>query len=273
MNTEIMQAKIFNRFFFTFLIFFITHEVYAQQVYPFFPHEEMDFAAYYNLGPIWIYAGDAKLIADSTSLQNRKAVKLTAVAHSFKKWNFIFSLKDNYTAIADMNGFRPFFYEKKTMEGGYWIHNIYHFNWEKSRLNVFTESKRFPKKDTTYHLKHPLYDVLTATYYLRTLDISKIPIGDTIDIPIISDGVFDTYHIVYAGIGTMAYRKNKIPCHIYKAVITSSTFFSRTDPLSVFVTADSNHLPIYVEANIIVGSIKIYLMPYQDYKPKIHHSR
>ncbi len=169
--------------------------------------------------------------------------------------------------------FRSLYYEKNTMEGGYWIHNIYRFGWKQKHLNVFTESKRFPKKDTTYRLNRPLFDVLTATYYLRTLDISNLSVGDTINIPIISDGVFDTYHIVYAGIGAMVYHKNKIACHIYKAVISSSTFFSRKDPLSVFVTANDKRYPIYVEANIIVGSIKIYLKPYQDYKPKRKYSK
>jgi len=273
MNTEIMQIKTsIYRAFLPFFLFFVVPGVYAQRVYPFVPNEEMDFAAYYNWGPVWIYAGDATLTSDSTTYKHKRAVKLSAVAHSLKKWDFIFSLKDNYKAIADMDGFRPLFYEKKTMEGGYWIHNIYRFDWGQKWLNVFTESKRFPKKDTTYRLNHPLYDVLTATYYLRTLDLSKISVGDTFDIPVISDGVFDTYHIVYAGIGAMAYRKDKIPCHIYKAVLTSSTFFSRKDPLSVYVTADAKRLPIYVEANIIVGSIKIYLIPYQEYKPKKNQS-
>jgi len=66
----------------------------------------------------------------------------------------------------------------------------------------------------------------------------------------------------------MVHKRKRIACDIYKAVITSSTFFSDTDPLVVYVTADKNRYPIYVEANIIVGSIKVFLLPYLNYRPK-----
>ena len=239
---------------------------YGQKYEPFVPGEEMHMTVYYNWGFIWVHAGDADFRTDSLTFNKKSCIRINATGTSLRRWSFIFTLLDHYQSIVDLNGFKPLHYEKNTMEGGYWIHNIYDFDWKKKHLAVFTESKRFPAKDTSYQLKHPLFDVLTATYYLRTINTDSLQTGDTINIPVISDGEFDTYHIVYAGMGSLRKKNEILPCHVYKAVIAKSTFFSKTDPLVVFVSDDTRRLPVYVEANIIVGSVKVFLNPYRGFK-------
>lgn len=239
----------------------------AQDNYPFLPHENLELLVYYNLGPFWVHAGDVDLKADTITYEGKKCVQFVATGRSLKKWNFIFSLKDHYRSIVELNGFKPLYYEKNTMEDGFWIHNIYRFNWNKKRLNVFTESIRDPAKDTTYHLTKTLFDVLSATYYLRTLDPKKLHPGDTIPIPLITDGKFVTYYIVYSGPGILKRKKKRIACSVYHAIITSSTFFSKKDPLLVYVTDNKKQIIIFAEANIIVGSIKAYQKHYQNLRP------
>ncbi len=239
-----------------------------QKTYPFVPHEDLKLRVYYNLGPIWVYAGNVELKTDTVTFNGIKSVQFTGTGYSLKKYAFIFKLEDYYRSITAIDGFKPLFYEKKTLEGGFYIHNIYHFHWDKKVVNVHTEATRHPEKDTVLPLRKTLYDVLSATYYLRILDTKSLVVGDTIPVPLIIDGKKTTYYIVYHGKGQMVYRKKHIPCNIYAAIMGSSTFFSDNDPLKVYVTADKNRYPIYVVANIIVGSVKVYLAPYDDYKPK-----
>ncbi len=246
---------------------FLIQHAAAQQHFPFTENENMKLSVYYNWGFIWIHGGEVEFHSKAEVYKGKNCCRIVATGTSMKKWDFIFTLKDYYESVVDLQGFKPLQYEKNTMEGGYWIHNKYHFDWEKQQLDVFTESKRFAAKDTTYLLDKPLFDVLTATYYLRTLDTDSLHVNDTINIPIISDGEFDVYHIVYAGLGFLKKRDTKLSCHVYKAVIAKSTFFSRKDPLVVYVSNDARRLPVYVEANIVVGSIKAFLQPYINYKP------
>ncbi|UBM63177.1 DUF3108 domain-containing protein [Candidatus Sulfidibacterium hydrothermale] len=243
--------------------------------YPFSPHENLRLRVYYNLGPIWVYAGYADLKTDTLTYDGKPSFHFIATGYSLKKYAFIFKLEDHYQAIVSKKGFRPLYYEKKTLEGGYFIHNIYHFHWEKQYMNVRTETSTKPLKDTILSLKKPLYDVLSATYYLRIINTDSLPIGDTIPVPLVVDGKKTTYYIVYTGKGTMEHKRKKIKCDVYKAVLLNSTFFSDTDPLLVYITDDQYRYPVYVEANIVVGSIKVFLMPYLDYKPhfKPHKKR
>jgi len=263
--------------FFSFLLSVGIFQCQAQATfdYPFFPHEDLRLRVYYNLGPIWVYAGYADLKTDTTTYEGKPSLHFTATGYSLKKYAFIFKLEDHYQAIVSQKGFRPLYYEKQTLEGGYYIHNIYHFHWQKQYMNVHTETSTKPRKDTILPLKKPLYDVLSATYYLRILNTDSLTPGDTLPVPLIVDGKKTTYYIIYAGKGIMEHKRKKIPCDVYKAVILNSTFFSDTDPLLVYVTADRYRYPIYVEANIIVGSIKVFLMPYLEYKPhfKAHKKR
>jgi hypothetical protein len=241
--------------------------------YPFYPKEDLQLRVYYNLGPLWVYAGYADLKSDTTTYNNIPAIHFVASGYSLKKYAFIFKLEDHYQSIASVKGFKPLFYEKNTLEGGYYIHNIYHFNWKQKQAQVHTETTTRPKKDTLLSLNGPIYDVLSATYYLRILNTDSIQVGDTIPVPLIVDGKKTTYYIIYAGKGEMKHKKNKIDCDVYKAVILNSTFFSDTDPLVVYVTDDSQRYPIYVQANIIVGSVKVFLIPYLEYKPHFRPAR
>ena len=239
----------------------------AQEDYPFLPHEVLKIQAYYNLGPIWVHAGDVELRANAVKYHGQSCVNLNATGYSLKKWSFIFTLVDHYQSIVALKNFRPLFYEKNTMEGGYWIHNIYHFDWREKQLKVFTESKRFAAKDTTYNLNRQLFDVLSATYYLRTLNPRNFHIGDTIPIPLITDGKFVTYKITYDGKGMLKHGRDRVRCSVYSANITNSTFFEKGNSLKIYVTADKRQRFVYGEAKIVVGSIKIYEEGYQNMKP------
>ncbi len=239
----------------------------AQDEYPFLPSETLKLDAYYNWGPFWVHAGDVELKADTITYEGKKCVNLVATGYSLKKWSFIFSLEDHYHAIVELNGFKPLYYEKNTMEGGYWIHNIYHFHWQQKRLDVFTKSLRRPAKDTSYTLNRPLFDVLSAAYYLRTINPHKLHRGDTLPIPLITDGEFVTYNIVYNGPGILKRNKNRVPCAVYSANITNSTFFEKGNSLKIYVTDDERQIVVYGEAKIIVGSIKIYQDSYQNMRP------
>ena len=264
-----MTKKIIFLFFSLFLFLFSSGSFAQTKAnYPFSPHEDLPLVVYYNLGPLWVHAGDADLKADTMTYHGVKSIRFVGTGHSSKKYAFIFKLEDYYQSVTAADGFKPLFYEKKTLEGGFYIHNIYHFHWDKKVVNVHTEATRHPRKDTLLTLNKPFYDVLSATYYLRLINTSKLKVGDTLPVPLIVDGKKETYYIVYAGKGKMVRKKEQIPCDVYKAVITSSTFFSDTDPLVVYVTADKYRYPVYVEANIIVGSVKVFLQPYLNFKPK-----
>lgn len=239
----------------------------AQNKYPFIPNEELKIQAYYNLGPIWVHAGNVELTANTITYNGKKCVNLVANGYSLKRWNFIFSLVDHYHAIVELNGFKPLYYEKRTMEDGFWIHNIYRFDWQKKLLKVFTASIRKPAKDTTYHLNRRLYDVLSAAYYLRTLNPNRFHPGDTIPIPLITDGQFVTYNIIYEGRGFLKRNKTRIGCFIYRADITNSTFFEKGNSLKIYVTNNRRQMFVYGVAKIIVGAVKIYDEQYQNFRP------
>ena len=249
------------------VLFFIPVARGGNPPYGFLPHEEVKLEVFYNWSFLWVHAGNAYLKADTTTYNGVKSVRFTADGYSVKKWDFIFKLEDHYTAIAQIKPFRPLFYEKSTMEGGYWIHNIYRFDWKEKRIKVFTESKRRPVVDTVYTLKKPLFDVLSATYYLRTLNSDTLSIGDIIPVPLITDGQFVTYNISYDGTGVLQRHNKKIVCNVFTAIVSKSTFFSADNPLKIYVSRDPGNFIIYAEAHIVVGSIKVYQEGYKYYKP------
>ncbi|MBN2637584.1 MAG: DUF3108 domain-containing protein [Bacteroidales bacterium] len=260
-----MKKTAYTFFFLTSMLFALFSHAKAQ--YPFLPHEKLKLQAYYNFGPFWVHAGDVIMTTDTTTYKGQECVKFNAIGYTLDKWDFVFDLKDEYSSIVKLDGFKPLFYEKNTVENGFWIKNKYNFDWKKSTLDVFTSSIREPAKDTTLVLKKQLFDVLTASYYLRTLNPDNYAPNDTIPIPIITDGKLYTFKIIYLGKGTLKKKKDVINCDIYTVANITSTFFKGENPLKVYISADPNKFVIYVEANVVVGSVKVYQDGYLKMRP------
>ena len=97
-------------------------------------------------------------------------------------------------------------------------------------------------------------------YKSRCIDFSQYKKDDKIPIKILLDNaVYDTY-IRYFGIETIDFRGiAPIKCHKFKPYLIEGTIFTGGEDMTVWVTADENKIPIYIESKILVGNIKAVL--------------
>ena len=234
--------------------------------YPFHNGEVMNMVVYYNWGPIWLKAGEAQFTTSLEQYDGQTTYHFTATGKSLEKWDWLFKLRDYYQSYARTYDLHPLYYEKNTLEGGYMIHNRYFFYPEKRQIRIITEESRKPYRDTTVSVNHTIYDVLSAVYSLRAFDTDTISANDTISVPVILDGKMYTQNIIYKGKALLENRGEKVPALLYVALLTESSFFSGSEEIKVYVSDDKNRFPVYIRADIIIGSIKIFLKSYEELK-------
>ncbi len=234
--------------------------------YPFHNGEIMNMVVYYNWGPIWLKAGEAQFTTTLEKYNGQNTYHFTATGKSLEKWDWLFKLRDYYQSYARTFDLQPLFYEKNTLEGGYMIHNRYFFYPGKKQIRIITEESRKPYRDTTVSVSHPVYDVVSAVYSLRTYDTDTLSANDTISVPVILDGKMFTQNIIYKGKALLENRGTEVPALLYVALLTESSFFSGSEEIKVYVSDDKNRYPVYIRADVIVGSIKIFLKSYEDLK-------
>ena len=102
------------------------------------------------------------------------------------------------------------------------------------------------------------FDVMTTVYYARTLDFSTTKVNDTVPLTMVLDGKkYETY-VRYTGKGVEKSRDGILYKVFIRPMLIEGTI-SQAEDMEVSVTDDKNRIPLFVEANILVGSIKVYL--------------
>ncbi|OFY20383.1 MAG: hypothetical protein A2W98_10760 [Bacteroidetes bacterium GWF2_33_38] len=222
--------------------------------------ELITYSVSYNWGFLWVNAGEAYFKVDSTIYNGRKAYFIDSYGTTFKEYDWIFKVRDRYQAIVDKETLRPLKFSRDVYEGGLKIDEKYVYDYSKNLIYSDIEKSKEPRITDTLKLSPCTFDVLSMIYFARNLDFSKYKVGDKIPISLIIDNsVYDLY-IRYQGKEIVETRTGqKFPCIKFTPLLVEGTIFSGGEEMTAWVTDDDNKIPIFIEANILVGYIKVYI--------------
>lgn len=214
----------------------------------------------YNWGFIWINAGKVAFKVKSKNYLNRPVYFLDAFGTTLKAYDWIFKVRDHYQSIIDSATFKPMWFSRDTYEDGYTVNNSYVYNYSKKQIFGKTENTDSPRKLDTIALKPCTQDLLSIIYHARNINFSKYQPGEKIPVSLIIDGKIYDLFIRYHGKEEITTRDKKTyMCHKFTALLVEGTIFNAGEDLTVWVTDDKNHIPVLVEAKILVGSVKAVL--------------
>ena len=222
--------------------------------------EQIEFEVYYNWGVIWLNAGWVRFQVKDTTYNNQSCYLFDSYGSSHKSYDWLFKVRDQYISIFDKETLRSQYFYRKNYEGGYEVDNKYVFDWNKNKVFSFTQNSNKPYSIDTLQLPKCTYDLLSLIYYARNLDYSKLKVGAKVPvISIIDNEVFNLY-IRYLGKESIKDREGKRhSCIKFSVLLIEGTIFKGGEDMTVWVTNDSNRVPIFVEAKIVIGSVKAYL--------------
>ena len=82
----------------------------------------------------------------------------------------------------------------------------------------------------------------------------------------------ETHQLFIRYLGTEIYDHSdygEIECYVFSPLLVEGTLFKSGEKMKVYVTKDSNVIPIYIESEIRVGSIRAELTGYKGLKAEI----
>ncbi|MFM1931200.1 MAG: hypothetical protein RL226_503 [Bacteroidota bacterium] len=211
----------------------------------------------------FIDAGEAVLeVKDSKwKFAGRDAFHVVGTGRSLGGFDWVFKVRDRYETYIDKQGMFPYRFIRNVDEGGYKIHQDYTFFPGKRALRTHEKQE--------YRTPGFIQDLLSAFYYARTLDFTGVKKGDTFEIITFVDGEVFPLRIKYVSTEVISLRKGKFKCMKFVPVIQQGRIWKSEDDLEVWVTADKNKIPILVKSDILVGSIKMEMVEYQNLKNPI----
>ncbi len=224
------------------------------------PGEVITYKAYYNWGFIWLHAGEVEFNVTSKKYEGRDVYHLYAYGTTYKSYDWIFKLREKYQAYIDPETQMPLWYERDVQEGSYKAFEDYKFDYENHQIHTYVQKRDNPGVEGTLPLTPCLFDVMSAVYYFRSVDFNKYKVGDKIPIDMILDSQAYHLYIRYLGKEEIKTRdKVKYNCIKFAIQLVEGTIFKGDEDAIIWVTDDKNKIPVMVEAQILVGSVKAIL--------------
>jgi len=241
------------------LLLFQSPSLAQEKPLPFKAGEKLHYKVSYNWEFVWVDAGKVVFEVDSIIHKNQPAYHFKSFGRSLNTYDWIYKVRDHFQSIADVKTLKPYHFERNTSEGGYKVNNTFDFDYTSQHIISTTENSHRPLIIDTLALDGFIMDVQTAVYYARSLDYNKMQLGQKIPMRIIMDGEIYELHGRYLGIETIEnYDRQIYRCHKFSVLLVEGSIFSGGEDLFVWLTDDLNHIPILVEAKILVGSVKAY---------------
>ena len=207
-------------------------------------------------------AGTAELNLKETDLNGKKVFYAKGFGKTSDFIGWFFKVRDTYESYFDYYKVAPYLFKRDVNEGGYIIKRDTRFNQE-TKIATIEDFKYNTKKEVSFG---DVQDMISAFYYLRTINIDSIKTGGEIDLNMFFDSKTFTFKLRFLGKEYIKTKFGKIKTIKLRPIVQSGRVFKEQESVTLWVSDDNNRLPIRLQADILIGSIKADLESFKNLK-------
>ena len=224
------------------------------------PGEKVEYQVYYNWGPIWVSAGLVTFSVFEKHYKNSQIYHFYSYGQTHRRYDWIFKVRDRFESYVDKESFRPLWYEMDTYEGGFIAKDIYNYDLKKNLVYAETEDSERAFRRDTIQITPCSFDVVTAVYVARNLNYRLLLPNENIPFSILIRNELMVLNPKYLGKELITLRDGrKYNCIKLSVELVEGFIFTSGNEMFIWVTDDDNRIPVLVEAQIRVGSVKAIL--------------
>jgi hypothetical protein len=216
--------------------------------------EKLEYKLHYGI----VNAGIIKLEVkpEVKSANGRDIIHVVGDGYSTGSFDWFFKVRDRYETYLDKDALVPWLFVRRVREGGYKLDQNYKFN-------QFTK-KVDNGEGTSFDIKENTHDMISAFYAARNLDFTNAKENDVFSVNSFVDDENFTVKIRYVGKDVINTDLGKFSCLKFRPLVQRGRVFKQEEDLNVWITDDKNHIPLRAQAKILVGSIKMDLIKFEN---------
>ncbi len=229
---------------------FLTNQLYAQELpvkkeAVFQPGEVLQYKLKY--GFITAAEGTLKVFDSDMKFDGKPTYRLSVDAETSGTFDVFYKVRDHYDSYIDKVELTPYFYQENVREGSY-------RRSDKARFNQDTR-KVVSNRGTFTGPTNQTFDLVSAYYFSRSLDVARIKIGDKFKLNyFLGDGV-KQLTIEFVGREVVKSKLGNIRCLKFSPSIEPGRIFRKDSRLYLWITDDGNRVPVKAQVEILVGSV------------------
>lgn len=186
---------------------------------------------------------------DLIPIKGRSVYHIVGTGYTTGATDWVFKVRDRYETYLDKDALLPWYFVRRVDEGGFKFSQDYSFNHFTNKVDVGNNEKMdFPEG---------VQDMVSAFYSARNLDLSRAKVGDTYSITCFMDKEIWPLTIRFLGREVLDTDLGDLRCLKFRPIVQQGRVFKNDEDLTVWISDDKNHLPVRVQADILVGSVKL----------------
>jgi len=179
------------------------------------------------------------------------------IGKSVGMFSWFFKVDDRFESFADEETIVPYHFIRRTHEGSYIYEDEVDFDQENHIAKSRREEKPIPPNTK---------DIVTAFYYMRTVDFTDIEVGHEYMLDFYLDDSVYVSKIIYLGKEIVETKLGKFRCLKLKPLVAQGEVFKEPYPMTLWITDDRNKVPVLGKSMVIVGSVKLELVKIEGLK-------
>jgi hypothetical protein len=193
-------------------------------------------------------AAEAVIKVENTAVkfEDHPALHIAANAKTAGTFNLLFKVRNKYETYINPQTLLPYFYSETREESKYRHSDRVTFDHNK---NVITANSG------TYPFKGNVFDFLSAYYFARNIDVSKLKIGDKLDLRYFLEDGIHSLSITFLGREKVKCGLGTFNCLKFNPTIIPGRIFRKNSMLYLWITDDKNRIPVKAHVELIVGSL------------------
>ena len=203
----------------------------------------------YKLKYGFITAAEAtiKVLNSSLKFDDKPTYNLVVDAKTSGTFDIFYKIRDHYDSYIDKENLTPYFYQEDVKEASY-------KRKDKARFTQSTK-KVVSNRGTFTAPTDQTFDLVSAYYFSRSLDISKLKIGELFKLNYFLGEKIHQLQIKYVGKEVVDSKLGKIRCLKFSPSIEPGRIFRKDSNLYLWITDDGNRVPVKAQVEIIVGAV------------------
>ncbi|MBN1117039.1 MAG: DUF3108 domain-containing protein [Bacteroidales bacterium] len=219
--------------------------------------EVLSYIVSYNWFVVFAEVGEVTLSIKKDRIFNQNAYHFVGEGRSFDWWDKFFKVRDRYEVWVRQDNLRPLFFQRNNREGNFRQHESYTFEGDSLIYRKNKVNDR-PLKYDTLHITPCAFDVMGALLRTRNLDYDNVKVGEKIPVTVALDNELYDLYFRYQGIEDVKVKGlGTFECKKFTVLLVEGTLFHEGEDMILWVTNDKNHIPVYAESPILIGSVKV----------------
>ncbi|MDR1876186.1 MAG: DUF3108 domain-containing protein [Flavobacteriaceae bacterium] len=215
-------------------------------------------------------AGYATMTTNEVTYNGKPHYHVIGEGYSTGAVKVFFKVEDHYETYMDKSTLLSSKFIRKIREGSYVRDQTMVIDHTNKKI-TYTNNKNKTSKNYTY--TGQIHDMLSAFYYLRNMNTDNYKPGDFISLDVFMDDETLNFKIKILGRENIKSSFGSVKCLKIRPYVLAGRVFKEQEGVTMWVTDDSNHVPIQIKAELAVGSLKADLSDYKNLQTPINFSK